>query len=152
MKAKFICVFITLIFTSGCAKKVFYNIPEDTAYSEKSILFLETKGHPLSGTTSLILKSVNGIQTERKYSNSRIEFKPGIYEIEFEISGRAGIAQSFALGMTGGTAAMNPYMHGTNREKEVPNSHKIEFLPGYYYFTSFIINDKNQSIISIEEI
>jgi hypothetical protein len=151
MKAKFICVFITLIFTSGCAKKIFYNIPEDTDYPKKSILFLETKGHPLSGTTSLILKSVNSIQTERKYSNSRVEFKPGIYEIEFEISGRPGIAQSFALGMTGGTAAMNPYMYGTNREKEAVNSHNIEFLPGYYYFASFIINDQNQPIITIEE-
>jgi hypothetical protein len=152
MKANFLYALLITALTSGCAKKVFYNIPEGTDYSQKSLLFLETKGHPLSETIGLTLKKINGIETEGKYSHSKVEFKPGTYEIEFDIHGTPGITESFALGMAGGTAAMNTYMLGTNRNKELSNIHKITFLPGYYYFASFKVNHNNMIIVSIEEL
>lgn len=152
MKLKSVLSLALLILLSGCTSKVYYNTTKDTSYRDKAVLFLETKGHPLAGTTSLELKKINGADTEVKYSNSRIEFEPGSYQLEFGITGKGGLATAALAGMAGGSAAMNTYMYGTNRNKEAPDHREITFLPGHYYFASFEIDDQNKAIITIEAI
>jgi hypothetical protein len=144
-------MFISLIF-SGCGKIVYYNTSEEVPFNKKSILLLQTTGNQFLGLKGLTVKSINEIKTDNNYSNSKIELTPGRYDIEFSIQGQAGMGDAFVLGMAGGTAAINTYMYGVNRTTDKSNKYTIDMKAGHIYFASYTIDEKNNYLISIEEL
>jgi len=144
-------MFISLIL-SGCGKIAYYNTSEEVPFNKKSILLLQTTGNEFSGRQGLTIKSINDTKKDKSYSNTKIEFLPGAYEFEFAIQGLGGMVEAFALGMAGGTAASNTYLHGVNRTKNTSNKYKIDMKAGRIYFASYTIDEKNNPLISIEEL
>lgn len=152
MNLKVATIIFTSLILSGCGSIVYYNTSEEVPFNNKSILLLQTTGNSFSGLQGLKVKSINKNKTEKHYSNSKIEFSPGTYDIEFFIGGQGGIGEAFVLGMAGGTAASNTYMHGVNRTLDNPNTYTIDMKAGHIYFVSYTIDKTKNTIISIEEL
>lgn len=149
MKLKFLLI-STLITLTSCVS-MYHNTDESVHFSERAIMLLETKGEEFSGKRGIFIKRINGEIPESTLSTSKVEFKPGNYQIEFSIYGTGGLVAGIALGVAGGTAASNTYMHGTNRSKDNPNEFDLNLQGGHIYLVSFSYNDNDEVIITVEE-
>lgn len=152
MNLKIATIILTPLILSGCGSIVYYNTSEEVPFNNKSILLLQTTGNSFSGLQGLKIKSINENKTDKYYSNTKIEFTPGTYNLEFSIEGQGGIGEAFILGIAGGTAASNTYLHGVNRTVDNPNTYTIDMKAGHIYFASYTIDDTKNVIISIEEL
>lgn len=142
-----------LIFTlQGCGSIVYYNLPESTALTEKSIILLETKGGEITEKTGIKIHKINGQLPERNFSASKVELLPGEYKIEFSIYNEAGIAGTMAAGLVGGMVAANTYMYGNKNPNNNTNEFDLTLKGGHIYLVSFSYNEDQEVIIMVEEV
>lgn len=150
MKLKILLISI-LVSLTGCIS-IYHNTDESVKFSNKAIMLLETKGEEFSGKRGLFIKRINGKIPESTLSTSKVEFKPGNYQIEFSIYGTGGLLAGVALGVAGGTAASNTYMLGTDRSEDNPNEFDLNLQGGHIYLVSFSYDDNDEVIITVEEV
>lgn len=152
MKYKSIYLIFFCLSLCSCKTIVAFNLKPGIENNQKAILLLQTHGDELIGTRNLVIKSINGQKITHAYSKKRLEFKPGLYEIEFSIIGSAGLIGGMAAGIAGGNAAITTYLHGEKRELNQDNIQKFQFLADRIYLASFKI-DKNEKVtITVEEV
>jgi hypothetical protein len=152
MKANTILILSLILSLSGCARSTNYNLNGETEFSDKSVLLLQAKGNDLTGIANLTVLSIDGTPTQYKYSATRLEFKPGSYELEFGVDAGHNLAAGIALGMTVGVAATNTYLYGSNTQNPNTLTYRLNMKPGHFYLASYDITNDNKVLIKIEEI
>jgi len=151
MKLKFLLTLIIITLT-GCSS-IYHNTDKNTHFSNKAIVFLETKGGSAFGKEGLKIRTVNGRIPKDAFSTSKVEFKPDKYKIAFSsYKTRSDMAAFFS----GAVPIIGPLFNinkiGINPPKIKKNIFTLDLKGGHLYLVSFTYNDDDEIEINIEEV
>jgi hypothetical protein len=145
MKLKYLLTLIIVTLT-GCSS-IYHNTDKNTHFSNKAIVFLETKGGSAFGKEGLKIRTINGRIPKDDLSTSKVEFKPDKYEIEFSsYQTRSEIAAFFFSPLQ----IIN--ITGINLTKIKKSTFTLDLKGGHLYLVSFTYNDEDEIEINIEEV
>ena len=145
MKFKYLLTLIIVTLT-GCSS-IYHNTDKNTHFSNKAIVFLETKGGSAFGKEGLKIRTINGRIPKDDLSTSKVEFKPDKYEIEFSsYQSRSEIAAFIYWPLQ----IIN--ITGINLTKIKKSTFTLDLKGGHLYLVSFTYNDEDEIEINIEEV
>lgn len=149
MKFKYILAII-VIALSGCSS-IYHNTNSKTHFSDKAIVLLEAKGNKLTGKVGLRVRKVDGEIPDQSFSSSRVEFKPGNYQVEFSSYWTRGWMGVMPIGIDIAKTAHTLYSDEINRTSSNPKIFDLNLKGGHVYLVSFSYDEKNEIVIHIEE-
>ena len=158
---KYRILFSSLVFMliSACAKVQMYE-GETLPMDEKAVMFFQTNGDDFIGRYGFRLVAVDG--EEVRVSRKKLEFKPGIHELEFSVWSLGGYTAAFAGALVGYEVGGNTGMVAGAAIATISNAAVIspdgkskitlDFKAGYLYLIKFKENEKNEIYLYVEEV
>jgi len=150
---------LAFVLVSACTKVQMYE-GEELPVDEKAIMFFQSNGDDFIGRYGFKLVAVDG---EKVYVLSKkLEFKPGVHELEFSVWSQGGYEAAFAgavvgykLGGNAGIAVGATTATIANAATISPDGKSkitLDFKAGYLYLIKFKENERNEVYLYVEEI